>query len=39
VGLQLTGRLGEDHRVLAAAAAFEALRGEPERCALFRGAS
>jgi aspartyl-tRNA(Asn)/glutamyl-tRNA(Gln) amidotransferase subunit A len=35
VGLQFTGRLGEDHRVLAAAAAFEAVRGEPERCALY----
>ncbi|MHC5211624.1 MAG: Asp-tRNA(Asn)/Glu-tRNA(Gln) amidotransferase subunit GatA [Planctomycetota bacterium] len=35
VGLQLTGRLGEDHRVLAAAAAFESVRGEPERCALY----
>jgi aspartyl-tRNA(Asn)/glutamyl-tRNA(Gln) amidotransferase subunit A len=35
VGLQLSGRLGEDHRVLAAAAAFETLRGEPERCALY----
>ncbi|MHC4844818.1 MAG: Asp-tRNA(Asn)/Glu-tRNA(Gln) amidotransferase subunit GatA [Planctomycetota bacterium] len=34
VGLNLTGRLGEDHRVLAAAAAFEAARGEPERSPL-----
>ena len=39
VGLQLTGRLGDDHRVLAAARGFEATRGEPERCELFRGAS
>jgi aspartyl-tRNA(Asn)/glutamyl-tRNA(Gln) amidotransferase subunit A len=31
VGLQLTGRPGEDHRVLAASMAFEAARGEPER--------
>jgi aspartyl-tRNA(Asn)/glutamyl-tRNA(Gln) amidotransferase subunit A len=35
VGLQLSGRLGEDHRVLAAASAFEAARGEPERSPLF----
>jgi len=35
VGLQLVGRPADDHRVLAAAAAFEAARGEPERCALF----
>ncbi len=35
VGLQLMGRAHEDHRVLAAARAFEALRGEPERCALY----
>jgi len=35
VGLQLSGRVGEDHRVLAAAAAFEAMRGEPERSPLF----
>jgi len=34
VGLNLSGRLGEDHRVLAAAAAFEAARGEPERSPL-----
>ena len=38
VGLQLTGALADDHRVLAAAAAFEAARGEPERCAAFRAA-
>jgi aspartyl-tRNA(Asn)/glutamyl-tRNA(Gln) amidotransferase subunit A len=35
VGLQLTGRPGEDHRVLSAGAAFEAARGEPERSPLY----
>jgi aspartyl-tRNA(Asn)/glutamyl-tRNA(Gln) amidotransferase subunit A len=35
VGLQLSGRLLDDHRVLAAGAAFEALRGEPERSPLY----
>ncbi len=39
VGLQLSGALGADDRVLAAAAAFEALRGPPERCAGWRGAA
>jgi aspartyl-tRNA(Asn)/glutamyl-tRNA(Gln) amidotransferase subunit A len=39
VGLQLTGRLMDDHRVLAAGAAFEAVRGEPERSPLFAGAA
>ncbi|MED5330482.1 MAG: Asp-tRNA(Asn)/Glu-tRNA(Gln) amidotransferase subunit GatA [Planctomycetota bacterium] len=38
IGLQLTGRAGEDHRVLAAARTFEAARGEPERCPLFESA-
>ncbi len=37
VGLSLTGAAGQDHRVLAAARAFEAARGEPERCALHGG--
>ena len=31
VGLSLTGPAGQDHRVLAAARAFEAIRGTPER--------
>jgi aspartyl-tRNA(Asn)/glutamyl-tRNA(Gln) amidotransferase subunit A len=35
VGLQFVGRPAEDHRVLAAAAGFEAARGEPERCEGF----
>lgn len=35
VGLSLMGPPGSDHRVLAAARAFEALRGEPDRCALY----
>ena len=35
VGLCLTGPVGADHRVLAAARAFEAARGEPERSPLF----
>jgi aspartyl-tRNA(Asn)/glutamyl-tRNA(Gln) amidotransferase subunit A len=39
VGLQLVGRPADDHRVLAAAAGFEAARGEPERCELFRAAA
>ncbi len=39
VGLQICGRAGEDHRVLAAAVAFEAARGEPERCPGFGGAT
>jgi len=39
VGLQLTGRPADDHRVLAAAAGFEAARGEPERCAGFHAAA
>jgi aspartyl-tRNA(Asn)/glutamyl-tRNA(Gln) amidotransferase subunit A len=39
VGLQLVGRPADDHRVLAAAAGFEAARGEPERCATFRSAA
>lgn len=39
VGLQLTGRLMDDARVLAAGAAFEAVRGEPERSPLFAGAA
>ena len=37
VGLQLTGRLMDDARVLAAGAALEALRGEPERSPLYAG--
>ena len=37
VGLSLTGRLGEDHLVLAAGAAFEAARGEPERAPGWSG--
>ncbi|MFT7462803.1 MAG: aspartyl-tRNA(Asn)/glutamyl-tRNA(Gln) amidotransferase subunit A [Pseudohongiellaceae bacterium] len=37
VGLCLTGPRGHDHRVLAAARAFEALRGAPERSPLFEG--
>jgi len=39
VGLQLTGRLMDDHRVLAVGAALEALRGEPERSPLFARAA
>ena len=39
VGLQLTGRLMDDARVLAAGAALEALRGEPERSPLFARAA
>jgi len=35
VGLCLTGAAGSDHRVLAAARAFEAARGAPERCAMY----
>jgi aspartyl-tRNA(Asn)/glutamyl-tRNA(Gln) amidotransferase subunit A len=35
VGLCLTGRPGDDHRVLAAGRAFEAARGVPERCAMY----
>lgn len=35
VGLCLTGPAGSDHRVLAASRAFEAARGEPERCDLY----
>jgi aspartyl-tRNA(Asn)/glutamyl-tRNA(Gln) amidotransferase subunit A len=35
VGLQFVGRPADDHRVLAAAAGFEAARGEPERCEGF----
>lgn len=34
VGLSLTGPAGQDHRVLAAARAFEAIRGTPERSPL-----
>jgi aspartyl-tRNA(Asn)/glutamyl-tRNA(Gln) amidotransferase subunit A len=34
VGLSLTGQAGHDHRVLAAARAFEAVRGVPERSPL-----
>ena len=36
VGLQLVGAPAQDQRVLAAAAAFEEARGEPERCETFR---
>jgi len=39
VGLQLTGRLMDDHRVLAAGAALEAVRGDPERSPLYAGAA
>jgi aspartyl-tRNA(Asn)/glutamyl-tRNA(Gln) amidotransferase subunit A len=39
VGLQLVGAPAQDARVLAAAAAFEAARGEPERCDTFRAAA
>ena len=39
VGLCLTGRRGDDHRVLSAARAFEAARGAPERCAMYEEAS
>jgi len=39
VGLQLTGRLMDDARVLAAGAALEALRGEPERSPVYAGAA
>lgn len=35
VGLCLTGAQGDDHRVLAAARAFEVARGEPERSPLW----
>ncbi len=38
VGLQLVGRPGEDHVVLAAARAFEAIRGEPERPVVYSAA-
>lgn len=37
VGLSLMGAPGSDHRVLAAARAFEAVRGAPERNELFGG--
>jgi len=37
VGLQICGRAGDDHGVLAAAVAFEAARGEPERAPHFGG--
>jgi len=36
VGLSLTGAAGSDARVLAAARAFEAARGEPERSPLWK---
>ena len=39
VGLCLTGPAGEDGRVLAAARAFEAARGAPERSPLAEGAA
>jgi aspartyl-tRNA(Asn)/glutamyl-tRNA(Gln) amidotransferase subunit A len=39
VGLQICGRAGDDHGVLAAAVAFEAARGEPERAPHFGSAA